>query len=257
VGEELIRMARLSGKVALITGASKGIGEGVARVFAKEGAKVVIADVDVATAKKVASSIGSGALAVECDVSNAGHANQAVAAAVEKFGKIDILVNDAGIYPFKNFLDQDFGDPAWNKAMAVNVEGVRNCTLAAAKQMKKQGKGGKIITISSIAAVKGYSGLVHYCTTKAAVLGFTRALALELAPLKINVNAVCPGLIDTPGVHALGMSNEVVNQTAKTIPLQRPGKPEDIAWACVYLASDESSFVTGQAIIVDGGDTVK
>ncbi len=246
---------RLKGKVAIITGGSKGIGEGIARVFSKEGAKVVIADIDFETAKKVASSIGG--IAVECDVSRMADAKEAVAAAVKKFGKLDILVNDAGIFPFKNFLDYDDNEQVWEKTMAVNLDGVKNCSLAAARQMKKQGKGGRIITISSIAGLQGYAGLTHYCATKAGVLGFTRALALELASLKITVNAICPGLVDTPGVRALGMSNEVVNATAKSIPLQRPGKPEDIAWACIYLASDESSFVTGQHIVVDGGDVVK
>ncbi|MEM4254760.1 MAG: SDR family NAD(P)-dependent oxidoreductase [Candidatus Norongarragalinales archaeon] len=250
-------MSRLSGKVAVVTGGSKGIGEGIARVFAKEGAKVCIADVDFSNAKKVASSIGANALAVACDVSKMADAKEAVAATVKKFGKLDVLVNNAGIYPFKNFLDYSDGEDDWEKTMAVNLDGVKNCTLVAARQMKKQGRGGRIITISSIAGLKGYRGLVHYCATKAGVLGFTRALALELAPLKINVNAVCPGLIDTPGVRALGMTNEVVNATAKAIPVQRPGKPDDIAWACVYLASEESSFVTGQAIVVDGGDVVK
>jgi len=121
--------------------------------------------------------------------------------------------------------------------------------------MKKQGKGGKIITISSIAAIQGYPGLTHYCTAKAGVLGFTRALALELAPLKINVNAVCPGLIDTPGVRK-GVDPKMIQGLAKAIPWQRAGKPEDIAWACVYLASEESDFVTGQQIVVDGGNVI-
>lgn len=250
-------MARLNGKVAVITGASKGIGEGIARAFAKEGAKVVIADVDFELAKKVASSLGSKAAAVKCDVSNPKDAQAAVDFAVKKFGKLDVLVNDAGVYPFKNFIDQTLDDPVWEKTMKVNLYGVRNCTLASIKQMRKQGKGGKVITVSSIAALRGYAGLVHYCATKAGVVGFTRALALELAPLKINVNAVCPGMIDTPGVHAAGMDQKVLAKMAEAIPWHRPGKPEDIAWACVYLASEESDFVTGQTIVVDGGDVVK
>ncbi|MFH0836097.1 MAG: SDR family NAD(P)-dependent oxidoreductase [Candidatus Micrarchaeota archaeon] len=246
---------RLEGKVAVITGASKGIGEGIARAFVEEGAKVVIADVDLDAGKKVANSIGG--IAVKCDVSKFADAKKAVDEAVKKYGKLDVLVNDAGIFPFKNFIDYEDDDSVWEKTMAVNLDGVKNCSLAAARQFKKQGKGGKIVSISSIAAVKGYAGLTHYCATKAGVLGFTRALALELAPLKINVNAVCPGVIDTPGVRISGFDEKLIADTANALPLKRVGKPEDIAWACVYLASDESGFVTGQQIIVDGGDTVK
>ena len=243
---------RLADRVAVVTGAAKGIGEGIARAFAKEGAKVVVADLDFDAAKKTASSLGAKAIAVKCDVSKAGDAKAAVAAAVKKFGRLDILVNNAGIFPSKNFLDQNENDDAWGKTLAVNIEGVRNCALAAARQMQKQGTGGKIINISSIAALLGYAGLTHYCTTKAGVLGFTRALALELAPLQINVNAVCPGLIDTPGVRVV-VDDKTLQGFTQAIPWKRAGKPEDIAWACVFLASGESDYVTGQQIVVDGG----
>ena len=245
---------RLSGKVAIVTGAGKGIGAGIAKIFAKEGAKVVIADWDFDSAKKTASSIGKSAFAVKCDVSKASDAKEAVALAVKKFGKLDILVNNAGVYPFHNFVDPGEED-SWHKTIAIDIEGVKNCTLASVHRMKKQGNGGKVITISSIAAVKGYVGLTHYCTAKAGVLGFTRALALELAPLKINVNAVCPGLIDTPGVRT-GVDQKTIQGIAQSIPWKRAGKPEDIAWACVYLGSDESEFVTGQQIVVDGGNVL-
>ncbi|MFH1056624.1 MAG: SDR family NAD(P)-dependent oxidoreductase [Candidatus Micrarchaeota archaeon] len=245
---------RLAGKVALVTGAGKGIGEGIAKVFAKEGAKVVVADLDFASAKKAAFSIGKNAVAFKCDVSKSSDAREAVALAVKKFGKLDILVNNAGVYPFHNFVEPGEED-TWHKTLSVDIEGVKNCTLASVQQMKKRGRGGKVITISSIAAVQGYAGLTHYCTAKAGVLGFTRALALELAPLKINVNAVCPGLIDTPGVRK-GVDPKMIQGLAKAIPWQRAGKPEDIAWACVYLASEESDFVTGQQIVVDGGNII-
>ncbi|MFH1779865.1 MAG: SDR family NAD(P)-dependent oxidoreductase [Candidatus Micrarchaeota archaeon] len=243
---------RLEGKVALITGSGKGIGAGIAETFAKEGAKVIIADIDLDSAEKTAKKIGSNAITVKCDVTKAKDAENAVALAVKKFSKLDILVNNAGIFPMKSF--KEMNDATWSKTMQVNIEGVRNCTTAAVKQLEKQGKGGKIINISSIAGIKGYANLTHYCTTKAGLLGFTRALALELAPLKINVNAICPGLIDTPGVRS-GLNEKAIQQYSATIPLKRPGKPEDIAWGCVYLASEESSFITGQSIVIDGGQT--
>jgi len=247
---------RLAGKVALVTGAGKGIGEGIARVFAREGARVVIADVDFEAAKKTAASIGKNAVAIKCDVSKASDAKAAVGIAVKKFGELDVLVNNAGIFPFKAFLDQDEKDATWEKTFAINVGGVKNCSYYAAKQMAKQCRGGKIITISSIAGLVGYASMTHYCATKAAELGFTRALAVELAPLKINVNAVCPGLIDTPGVRAV-LDKKGLEQTIQGIPLKRAGQPEDIAFACVYLASEESNFVTGQYIVVDGGTSIQ
>jgi NAD(P)-dependent dehydrogenase (short-subunit alcohol dehydrogenase family) len=246
---------RLAGKVALVTGASKGIGEGIARVFVKEGARVVIADLDLETAKKTAAALGKNAVAIKCDVSKASDAKAAVELAVQKFGKLDVLVNNAGIFPFKAFLEQGEKDAAWEKTFAVNVGGVKNCSYYAAKQMARQGRGGKIISISSIAAIIGYHGLTHYCATKAAVLGFTRALAIELAPLKINVNAVCPGLIDTPGVR-VGVDEKALAGIVQGIPWHRAGKSEDIAWTCVYLAAEESDFVTGQHIVVDGGNVI-
>ncbi|HIH20968.1 TPA: SDR family oxidoreductase [Candidatus Micrarchaeota archaeon] len=246
-------VGRLSGKVAIVTGGGKGIGAGIVGAFVQEGAKVLIADFDLASAQKTASALGKNAFVVKCDVSKMADAKAAVEAAVRKFGKLDILVNNAGIYPSKPFVEMADSDDVWDKTLAVNLGGVRNCTLAATRQMKKQGKGGKVVSISSIAAIQGYAGLTHYCLTKAGVLGFTRALSLELAPLKINVNAVCPGMIDTPGIHTGNLDAKSLAAFAQMIPWKRSGKPEDIAWACVYLASDESDYVTGQQIVVDGG----
>ncbi|NUN11447.1 SDR family oxidoreductase [Candidatus Micrarchaeota archaeon] len=237
-------MNRLKGEKAFITGASKGIGRGIAEAFVKEGAEVIIADIDFVEAEKTAKEIN--ATAAKCDVSD----EKQVEAALKNKG-VTILVNNAGIFPFKQFGDSDY-DAVWEKTMNVNLKGVKNCC----KHALASGKLKKIINISSIAAVQGYSGLTHYCATKAAVLGFTRALALELASKKINVNAVCPGLIDTPGVH-VSMNDEGIKEYAKNIPLQRAGKPEDIGWACVFLASKESNFMTGQEIIIDGGSSIQ
>ncbi|MDP3052426.1 MAG: SDR family NAD(P)-dependent oxidoreductase, partial [bacterium] len=169
--------------------------------------------------------------------------------AVEKFGKLDILVNNAGIFPFTPFLKMTEAD--WDKVLNVNLKSVFMCSQAAAEIMKD---GGKIISISSIAAFVGFEGLTHYCASKGGVSAFTRALALELASKKINVNAIAPGAIDTPGAAS---NDEAKKQTIVVIPWQRMGLPEDIANAVVFLASDRADYITGQTIVVDGGYTLR
>ena len=160
-----------------------------------------------------------------------------------------MLVNNAGIYPFKPFQDMQLDD--WDKVMNVNLRSVFLTSQAASKVMSE---GGRIINISSIASVIGFQGLVHYCASKSGVNGFTRALALELAPKNITVNAVLPGAIETPGAQ---MPEDTKQQTIANIPLQRIGNPDDIANMVSFLASDKSSYITGQTFIVDGGWTLK
>jgi len=243
----------LKNKVAIVTGSARGIGYGIAIALAEEGCNVVVSDLNENDCAKVVTeieNIGSKALAVKCDVSKKADVDNLISSAVKKFGKLDILVNNAGIFPFKPFLQMTEAD--WDKVLNVNLKSVFMCSQAAAKEMKN---GGKIISISSIAAFVGFEGLTHYCATKGGINAMTRAMALELGPQKINVNAIAPGAIDTPGAK---MTDEnMMKQTIAAIPWKRMGIPEDIANAVVFLASDKADYITGQTIIVDGGYTLR
>ncbi len=236
----------LKGKVAIVTGAKQGIGYEIAFSLAKKGCAVVLCsktgceEIAEKFRKMNLKSIG-----VKCDVSNKKDVEKLFEKTIKEFGKVDILVNNAGIYPFLSF--EKMTEEDWNKVMDINLKGVFLCTKKATELMKENGK---IINISSISSMIGFKGLVHYCASKGGVNAFTRALALELAPRKINVNAIAPGAIETPGAAS---PDEIKNRTILQIPLKRMGKPEDIANAVVFLASDESSYITGQVIVVDGG----
>ena len=240
-------------KTAIVTGASKGIGYGIALDLAENGANVVLADIDQTVNEKSSLEIGekTGAkcMAATCNVSKKKDVDNLVKTAVEKFGAVDILVNNAGVYPYKAFLEMTEAD--WDKVLDINLKSVFLCSQAAAKVMKE---GSKIVSISSIASFVGFENLTHYCASKGGMNGFTRALALELAPKKINVNAVAPGAINTPGAT---MSEAEVNQTLPLIPWARIGSPEDIAGAVTFLASPQADYITGQIIVVDGGWTLR
>jgi 3-oxoacyl-[acyl-carrier protein] reductase len=238
-------------KTAVVTGAGQGIGKGIAEKLAKEGCNIVVADINLKEAKKTASQIGKKAIAVQCDVSEKKSVKNLFSEAKEKFGQIDILVNNAGIFPFTPF--NKISEEEWDKVIDVNLKSIFLCCQEAAKLMKA---GGRIVNISSIAAFIGFEILIHYCASKAGINGFTRALALELAPRKITVNGVAPGAISTPGANKTS-TKESIQQTIAIIPLARMGKPEDIANAVAFLASEEASYITGQTIIVDGGYTLR
>jgi len=238
-------------KIALVTGAGQGIGEGIARALAEVGMGVIVADYNAETATNVANDIsasGGTAIAVSGDVGDAAQVEMMFARAIERFGHIDVLVNNAGIFPFKSFTE--LSQSEWRRVMSVNVDSLFYCTQAALKTMPNNGR---IISISSIASQVGFNGLTHYCATKGAVNGFTRSLAVELAPRNITVNAVAPGSIDTPGAGGAAVSSEVQAQMLKKIPLARKGQPADIASMVRFLASEEAGYVTGQVITVDGG----
>ena len=248
-------MFDLKNKVAVITGSRQGIGKGIAEKLAQAGADVVISDISQEDCETVCKEIEDKfkvkTLAVKCDVSKKTDADNLIAKTVEKFSRIDILVNNAGIFPYVNFMDMK--EDEWDKVLDTNLKSIFLCSHAAAKVMKP---GSKIISISSIASLIGFPGLTHYCASKGGINGFTRALALELAPKKINVNAVAPGAIDTPGAKK-DSTDESVKQTAAMVPWKRMGTPEDIANAVCYLASDEADYVTGQVLAVDGGWTIQ
>ncbi len=241
----------LENKVAIVTGAGQGIGKGIALALAQQGAKVIVSDINEEHCNEVVAEIGQDkAMAVVCDVSDKAAVDNLIAKTQEKFGQLDILVNNAGVYPFKSFLE--LTEEEWEKVLNVNLKSMFLTSQAAAKVMTN---GGKIVDISSIASVVGFEGLTHYCASKGGVNGFVRALALELAKNKINVNAVAPGAITTPG--ASGGSEEQQKQTIAMIPAARMGEPADIANAVVFLASDKANYITGQVLVVDGGWTLR
>lgn len=258
------KLLDLSSKTAIITGGARGIGFGIATRLAEAGAKVVIAD----TRKEIADDVvlqltekGFKAIAIAMDVSKEEDVQKMVSETVGSFGGIDILVNNAGIYP--NTLVMNMTSENFDKVIAVNLKGVFLCTKKVAEQMIKQGRGGKIINITSIDALHPSSaGLAHYDASKHGVWGFTKNIALELAPHKISVNALAPGGIATPGVQEVQKGMELPKgvDMAKLlevflakIPMQRMGEPDEIGKVALFLASDMSSYMTGAQVVVDGG----
>lgn len=237
-------------KVVIVTGAGKGIGRGIAHIFAKNGYKVIVSDINLEECLNVVKEIedlGNEALAVKCDVSLKSEVENLFKETVVKFGRLDVLVNNAGIFPFVPF--EQMTEENWDKVIDVNLKSIFLCSQEAVKNMKE---GGKIVNISSIAASVGFSGLVHYCASKGGLNGMIRALALELAEKKINVNNVAPGAIETPGATG-ALSDEAKQQSIAGIPIGRLGRPEDIANAVLFLASNRADYITGQTLVVDGG----
>lgn len=254
----------LSGKVAIVTGGANGIGLGIVYRLAEAGASVVVADLNKEEADKAAAEItakGWKAKGAGVDVSNEGDVKRLVGEVVSDSGSVDILVNNAGVYPNIPVSKMTLSD--FEKVLAVNLKGVFLCTKYASEQMIKQGRGGKIINVTSIDALHPSSvGLAHYDASKHGVWGFTKNVALELAPHKIWVNAIAPGGILTPGVEHLqkempvpqgvDMSKMMEAFLAK-IPMRRMGEPDEIGKVALFLASEMSSYMTGSQIVVDGG----
>jgi 3-oxoacyl-[acyl-carrier protein] reductase len=244
---------RLKGKVALVTGAQQGIGQAIALAYGREGASVVVNYLDNrSAAEKVAAQIresGSSAVIVEGNVARAADVQKMVEAGSE-LGGITVLVNNAGIFPRVDFLD--LNETQWDEVLNVNLKGAFLCTQAVARQMVKQGQKGAIVNLASVAAFRGSPRGVHYVSSKAGVIGLTRATALELARYHIRVNAIAPGLTDTAQPR-YGMSEEEIQEAGRQVPLGRIATPEDIAHLAVFLASEEASHITGQTIQVNGG----
>jgi NAD(P)-dependent dehydrogenase (short-subunit alcohol dehydrogenase family) len=253
-------MARLDGKVAIVTGAAQGIGWSYARGLAEEGAKVIVADVlDPAPAVQRIEAAVQGATAIgqSCDVSDPAQAAALIKRATDEFGRLDVLVNNAAIFAkLKPSRTEDIDVEEWDRVMAVNLRGIFLCVKAAIPVMRAQG-GGKIINIASDTPLKGVPMMLHYVTSKGGVIGLTRALARELGDDNIAVNCICPGLTMSEGVAAsqeerAGNLERVRNMRA----IKRDQVPEDLVGACLFLASSDSDFVTGQSVTVNGGDTL-
>ncbi|MCX6821022.1 MAG: SDR family oxidoreductase [Candidatus Aenigmarchaeota archaeon] len=247
---------RFKGKVAVVTGSSRGIGKAIAIRLAAEGAYVVVNSRKQADADKAARDIaaaGGHALAVAADVSKAADVHALLAATVRKFKRLDVFVNNAGIFEMKPFLQLD--EASFDRMLAVGVKGVYLCGQAAARQMIAQKTGGNIVNIASIAGLMACANAAHYGAAKAAVLSLTKTMAAELAHSRIRVNAIAPGVIDTDMVAGI-VKDPSFKQTIATKAPFGIGKPEDIAAAVAYIASDDARYVTGETLVVDGGWTI-
>jgi NAD(P)-dependent dehydrogenase (short-subunit alcohol dehydrogenase family) len=248
---------KLEGQVALITGAASGIGRATALLLAQEGAAVAAVDLDEAGAQALAQTIrdeGGRAIGLGCDVSRAADCQRAVQATVDAFGRLDVLFNNAGIIRRADVVGTT--EEAWDRVMAVNVKSVFLMSKYAVPVMAARG-GGAIVNTASGWGLVGGRNAVSYCASKAAVVNMTRAMALDHGPQQIRVNCVCPGDTDTgmlrEEARQLGEAQDAFLADAAARPLGRVGRPEEIARAVLYLASDASSFVTGTALVVDGG----
>jgi 3-oxoacyl-[acyl-carrier protein] reductase len=245
-------MQPLADQVAVVTGAARGIGRGIAAVLAAEGARVVIADIDLATAERTAAELGQGALAVATDVTDRSSVDALAAAALAAYGRIDILAANAGIYPSTDLADID--DEIWDRVMGINVKGALHALQACTPAMLARGYGRVVLTSSITGPITGQAGYAHYGASKAAMLGLMRSAAVELARSGVTVNAVMPGNIETPGLDET--SEEHRRLMLSSIPMGRFGTAEDVAWAVRFLASPEAGYVTGQTIVVDGGQVL-
>jgi NAD(P)-dependent dehydrogenase (short-subunit alcohol dehydrogenase family) len=248
---------QLQGKVAIITGAATGIGRATALLFAREGASVVVADINEYDAQRTVADIedqGADARFVQTDVSQAEDMQALMERAAEEMGGIDVIVNNAGAQ--RSGAVTEFEESEWDLLMRVNP---RSCFLGAkygVPYLRERG-GGSIVNVSSLAGLKGGPGMTAYSASKGAIIAFTRALAEELSPDNIRANSVCPGWIDTPfnepAIEFMGGRAQQEEMVKQTVPLKRQGTPEEIAPGILYLASDASSYVTGQELVIDGG----
>jgi NAD(P)-dependent dehydrogenase (short-subunit alcohol dehydrogenase family) len=244
---------RLQNKIAIITGAGSGIGRGIALAFIKEGAKVVVADWSEQGGKETVEQIkkeNGEAVFIKIDVSEANDVEQMVKTCLDKFGRVDILVNNAGIYRACNL--HEMSEEDWDKIIDVNLKSMFLGSKRVIPEMLKQGKG-KIINIASIAGLVGFAQSGAYCASKGGVIALTKEMALDYAPKKINVNCICPGVIKTAMTKDMIADPATKQFLESSTPYPRLGEPEDIAMAAVYLASDESDFVNGNLLVVDGG----
>ncbi|HLA85297.1 MAG TPA: 3-oxoacyl-[acyl-carrier-protein] reductase [Thermoguttaceae bacterium] len=244
----------LTGQIALITGAARGLGRLIAETLAQSGAKVACVDVNTELLAETVGSIqaaGGEALALGCDVTDSQRVNEVVNEVVAKWGGLTILVNNAGIT--RDGLVMRMKDDQWDSVLAINLRGTFLFTRAACKPLMK-GRGGRIINIASVSGLMGNAGQANYSASKAGVIGLTRTVAMELAGRNITVNAVAPGFIQTEMTAKLG--EDIVKKITEQVPLGRLGEPRDVADAVLFLASEAASYITGHVLTVDGGITV-
>ena len=242
---------KLKDHVVLVTGSTRGIGKEIAATFAREGAKVIVCGTNEGLSRSVTEEIRREGFSAEnftCDVTKLENVEKMVNKILDKFNRIDILVNNAGVTRDNLILRMKEND--WDAVMNVNLKGTFNCTKIVAKAMLKAQKG-KIINIASIIGITGNSGQANYAASKAGIIGFTKSVARELASRGITANAVAPGYIQTEMTDKL--NEKTRDALLKNIPLQKLGTPQDVAGVCVFLASNEADYITGQTIIVDGG----
>lgn len=242
---------KLAGKVALVTGAAQGIGKAVALLLARNGADIVVSDINLEKAEETAKEVqvlGRKALAIKVDVAKSNDVDKMVQAILAQFGHIDILINNAGIARDKLILRMTEED--WDVVLNINLKGTFNCTKAVVRHMSKQ-KSGKIVNIASVVGEMGNAGQGNYAASKAGVIGFTKTIAREFAQRGINVNVIAPGYIETPMTEAL--PDKVKEDLKRLIPMDRLGKPEDVAEAVLFLVSESANYITGQVLNVNGG----
>ncbi len=247
---------RLAGKVALVTGAGSGIGQATAQLFAREGAAIAVNDINLSSAEQTANTIrqvGGKAIAVKADVADEKEVIEMIDRSIKELGGVHILVNNAGIGGGGPVLESS--SEAWDRVMGVILRGTYLCSRQAGRWMVNQ-HAGKILNISSIAALRFRANMSAYASAKAGIINFTRALALEWAPYHINVNCIIPGGIKTPMTQRM-LSTFTDQQIKELIPLGRIGEPDDIAKAALFLVSDDADFITGAALPVDGGELTR
>jgi 2-hydroxycyclohexanecarboxyl-CoA dehydrogenase len=247
-------MGKLDDKVAIVTGAGRGIGRGIVEKLAAEGARVVVSDIDEGSARETAAAIGGKSVGLRTDVTSKESVEAMVREVMDRFGRVDVLVNNAGWDKVQPFLESNESD--WEKVIAINLYGTLHCCKAVLPVMVAQGYG-KVVNIGSDAGRVGSSGEAVYSAAKGGIIAFTKTLAREMARYKINVNCVCPGPADTPLFAEIGEENPKLKEALlKAIPFRRLARPEDLANAVAFLASDEAEYITGQTLSVSGGLTM-
>lgn len=249
-------MPKLKDKVVLITGARRGMGKADAIIMAQYGAKVAVTDINKKECDKVVEEIKKAngeAIGFKMDVSKKREVDMGVSKIVKKYGRLDVLVNNAGIIESKPFLEMS--EKEWDKTLDINLKGHFLCAQAAARQMKKQG-GGVIVNIASVAMGQqgvGFPNIANYCASKGGIAALTEALAIDLARFKIRVNGIAPGAIDTPMVDNIKSDPKSLKGLLARVPMNRMGKPEEIAELVSFLASEDSSYINGAMVVIDGG----